>query len=283
MVTHKKAPRKKVAQKTKKTSKSLRGKTSSRVMPIWLRAVIASLMGVAIFCAFYFWFIKPYSYRWKPCYGLKVYGVCVPCCYDVHGIDISHYQGDIDWSKVNETRDTKFPIEFVFMKATEGGTHLDTTFQRNFETAGRYGLIRGVYHFFSPTTDPIKQADFFIKTVKLSAGDLPPVLDVEVIGRASTDELKKNVKIWLDRVENHYGVKPILYTSYKFKNKYLSDTHFDIYPYWIAHYYVEAVKYQGNWHFWQHTDVGTVPGIQHDVDLNVFNGTFEELKELTIK
>lgn len=84
-------------------------------------------------------------------------------------------------------------------------------------------------------------------------------------------------------VEAHYGVKPILYTSYKFKKRYLSDSIFNAYPYWIAHYYVDSVRYEGKWHFWQHTDVGTVPGIEEEVDLNVFNGTMEELLELTLK
>ena len=72
-------------------------------------------------------------------------------------------------------------------------------------------------------------------------------------------------------------------TSYKFKKRYLSDSIFNAYPYWIAHYYVDSVRYEGKWHFWQHTDVGTVPGIEEEVDLNVFNGTMEELLELTLK
>ena len=87
----------------------------------------------------------------------------------------------------------------------------------------------------------------------------------------------------LDRVEAHYGVKPILYTSYKFKKRYLNDSIFDSYPYWIAHYYVDSVKYEGKWHFWQHTDVGNVPGIEEEVDLNVFNGTLEELLGMTLR
>ena len=283
MATRKATSQKKINKKTKKARKTKPQKVIARVMPMWIRALIASLICVVICSIFYFWFIKPYSYRWKPCYGLKIYDVCVPCCYDVHGIDISHYQGNINWHELTETRNTSFPIEFVFMKATEGGDHADSTYQRNFEAAANHGFIRGVYHFFSPKTDPIKQADFFINTVNLSPGDLPPVLDVEIIGKASRKELESNVKIWLDRVEKHYGVKPILYTSYKFKTKYLSDRYFDDYPYWIAHYYVDSVKYQGKWHFWQHTDIGIVPGIENDVDLNVFNGTIEELKALTIK
>ncbi|MCS3284980.1 glycoside hydrolase family 25 protein [Bacteroides salyersiae] len=251
-------------------------------MPIWLRNVLVAVIVAFFSVAFYYFFIRPYAYRWKPCYGLKAYGICVPCCYDVHGIDISHYQGDIDWGQLTQSRLTDFPIEFVFMKATEGGDHGDDTFARNFSEAGKHGFIRGAYHFFSPATDPLKQADFFIRTVKLAPGDLPPVLDVEVTGKKKKEELQGNIKRWLDRIEAHYGVKPILYTSYKFKTRYLSDSIFDTYPYWIAHYYVDSVKYEGKWHFWQHTDVGSVPGIEENVDLNVFNGTLEELKKMTI-
>ena len=267
---------------SRRTSSRKKKQTVSRPMPVWLRNLLAFCI-IAVFSAgFYWFFIRPYAYRWKPCYGLKAYGICVPCCYDVHGIDISHYQGDIDWGQLTQSRLTDFPIEFVFMKATEGGDHGDDTFARNFSEAGKHGFIRGAYHFFSPATDPLKQADFFIRTVKLAPGDLPPVLDVEVTGKKKKEELQGNIKRWLDRIEAHYGVKPILYTSYKFKTRYLSDSIFDTYPYWIAHYYVDSVKYEGKWHFWQHTDVGSVPGIEENVDLNVFNGTLEELKKMTI-
>ena len=266
------------SRSTRRRTPSKTKKTVRTAMPSWLRNVLAIFI-IAIFSgAFYYFFIRPYAYRWKPCYGLKAYGICVPCCYDVHGIDISHYQGDIDWLELMQSRLTDYPIEFVFMKATEGGDHGDDTFARNFSEAGKHGFIRGAYHFFSPKTDPLKQADFFIRTVKLAPGDLPPVLDVEVTGKKTKKELQQNIKRWLDRVEAHYGVKPILYTSYKFKTRYLDDSIFNTYPYWIAHYYVDSVKYEGKWHFWQHSDVGTVPGIDEDVDLNVFNGSLEELK-----
>ena len=235
------------------------------------------------FYRLYWFFIRPYAYRWKPCYGQKGYGVCMPCNYEVHGIDISHYQGKIDWELLTHNREAQFPIHFIFLKATEGGDHGDDTFTQNFGQARKYGFIRGAYHYFIPKTDARKQADFFIRTVQLAKGDLPPVLDVETTGKQSPQELKTAVKTWLDRVEAHYGVKPILYTSYKFKKRYLSDSIFNAYPYWIAHYYVDSVRYEGKWHFWQHTDVGTVPGIEEEVDLNVFNGTMEELLELTLK
>lgn len=194
-------------------------------------------------------FIRPYAYRWKPCYGLKGYGVCMPCDFEVHGVDMSHYQGHIDWPRLAEHRAGEFPIRFIFMKATEGGDHQDDTFRQNFDSAKTYRFIRGAYHYFLPRTDALKQADFFIRTVPLTAGDLPPVLDVETTGKKDKAELQACVKTWLDRVEAHYGVKPILYTSYKFKMRYLDSPVFDAYPYWIAHYYVDSVRYQGPWHF----------------------------------
>jgi lysozyme len=119
--------------------------------------------------------------------------------------------------------------------------------------------------------------------VKLENGDLPPVLDVEHKPKNQTDEqFKASVLEWLDIVEKHYKVKPIIYTYYKFKLKYLSDSVFDSYPYWIAHYYVEQVEYEGPWKFWQHTDNGRLPGIKGTVDFNIYNGSFYDLRKLTI-
>jgi len=191
-------------------------------MPVWLRNFWAVCIILVFSTGFYWFFIRPYAYRWKPCYGQKGYGVCMPCNYEVHGIDISHYQGKIDWELLTHNREAKFPIHFIFLKATEGGDHGDDTFTQNFGQARKYGFIRGAYHYFIPKTDAHKK-------------------------------------------------------------RYLSDSIFNAYPYWIAHYYVDSVRYEGKWHFWQHTDVGTVPGIEKEVDLNVFNGTLEELQALTLQ
>ena len=277
----KKAPVRKCSSASRKGKRPVKG--SVRFMPAWLRYVLAGLLVVFLSVGFYWFFIRPYAYRWKPCYGMKGYGVCLPCSYEVHGIDISHYQGVINWKQLAQTHAGEFPIRFIFMKATEGGDHSDHTFLQHFDSARKYNFIRGAYHFFRPHTDARKQADFFIRNVNLLSGDLPPVLDVEDRGKRSKEELQRAVKTWLDDVEAHYGVKPILYTSYKFKMRYLDNPVFDAYPYWIAHYYVDSVRYKGRWHFWQHTDVGTVPGVEEEVDLDVFNGTLEQLDSLRLK
>ena len=250
-------------------------------MPGWLQYVAMGSVAALFVIGFYYFFIRPYAYRWKPCYGTKAYGVCLPAGYSVHGFDISHHQGDINWKELQKVQNAPFPVRFVFMKASEGGDFSDTTFIRNFDRARQYGFIRGAYHFFNPNTDAARQADFFIRSVKLEPGDLPPVLDIEKVGDNEL-ELRKGVKTWLRLIERHYRVKPILYASYKFKERYLNDSIFNTYPYWIAHYYVDSVRYEGEWKFWQHTDGGTLPGIREQVDLNVFNGTLDELKRMTI-
>ena len=284
MVKEKKAtvkkPTKKPASK-RAPSKRKAKKMIQKEIPAWVRYLLYVLVIVVFVSGFYFFFIRPYAYRWKPCYGLKGYGICMPAGYRVHGIDVSHYQGDIDWKMLGQTRQGQFPIQFIFMKATEGGDYTDDRFAANFDSARVHGFVRGAYHFYNPKTDANKQADFFIQSVKLEPGDLPPVLDIEKKGK-DMKKLQADLKVWLRKVENHYGVKPIIYASYKFKTRYLNESVFNTYPYRIAHYYVDSVRYEGDWRFWQHTDVGTLPGIDEKVDLNVFNGSKNELDAFCI-
>ncbi len=277
------AKHKSTASRLTRKGRQAKQKQTSCPMPRWLRWMVATGIVLVFSVGFYVFFIRPYAYRWKPCYGQKGYGVCMPCRYEVHGVDVSHYQGMIDWGRVAADSVGDFPLRFAFLKATEGGDHGDTTFLRHLAEARRAGLVCGAYHYFIPATDARRQADFFIRTVPLRKGDLPPVLDVETLGKRSPRELRAAVKVWLERVGQHYGVKPILYTSYKFKMRYLNDSLLNTYPYWIAHYYVDSVRYRGRWDFWQHTDVGRVPGIEKEVDLNVFNGSLDELRALTLQ
>jgi lysozyme len=238
-----------------------------------------SIVAVYIYF-FYYIFIGPFGFRWRALYG----DVSYPEGYEIHGIDISHHQGKIDWETLkNEGQINEFPIRFVMIKATEGATKVDENFEDNFYQARECGFTRGAYHFYSVHSSAKDQAAFFINKVKLENGDLPPVLDVEHKPKNLSDSaFKASVKEWLDIVERHYGVKPIIYTYYKFKTQYLSDSIFDAYPYWIAHYYVEKVEYQGAWKFWQHTDVGRLPGIKGYVDFNIYNGSHYDLRKLTI-
>lgn len=229
---------------------------------------------------FYYIFVSPFGFRWRALYGEVSY----PEGYEIHGIDISHHQGTIDWATLkDEAVIAERPIRFIMIKATEGANKIDENFKDNFYNAREYGFTRGAYHFYGTRSTAKAQAQFFISQVKLEKGDLPPVLDVEHKPSNQTDEeFKQSVLEWLRIVEKHYGVPPIVYTYYKFKLRYLSDSAFDAYPYWIAHYYVDKVEYEGAWKFWQHTDAGRLPGIKGDVDFNIYNGSFYDLRQMTI-
>lgn len=229
---------------------------------------------------FYYFFVGPYGFRWRALYG----DISYPDGYEIHGIDISHHQGEIQWDTLAEqARINDCPIRFIVMKATEGSTIVDENFSYNFYQARANNFIRGAYHFWSTKSGATSQARYYINNVKLEDGDLPPVLDVEQKSSTqSPEEFRDSVLKWLDIVEKHYKVKPIIYTYYKFKTQYLGDKIFDNYPYWIAHYYVDQVEYDGPWKFWQHTDVGRLPGINGYVDLNIYNGSYYDLQQLCI-
>ena len=229
--------------------------------------------------SFYYFFVSPTGFRWRALYGDAEY----PEGYEIHGIDISHYQGKIDWEQLKNAMIEGCPVRFVIIKSTEGASRLDDHFRENFNQVRDYGFIRGVYHFWSNKSSAREQAYYFLDKVHLTEGDLPPVLDIEhKPADKSVDDFQRDVLTWLHIVEDKYHAKPIIYTYYKFKEKYLSAPVFDDYPYWIAHYYVDKVQYQGKWKFWQHTDAGKLPGIKGYVDFNIYNGSFYDLRKLCI-
>lgn len=242
---------------------------------VWVGIVLVAIAYIGLF---YYFFVGPYSFRWKAIYGEPTY----PEGYNVRGIDISHYQTDIKWEKLRNASINNDPVRFVIIKATEGQELYDDDFNDNFFRAKENDFIRGAYHFFVPGVDAAKQARFYLHQVHLQPGDLPPVLDIEKDGKLPKKQLQKDVKKWLDIVEQEYGVKPILYTSYKFKKEILDDPVFDEYPYWIAHYYINKLEYKGDWVMWQHTDCGKVDGIKGFVDCNIFNGTVKDLEDFTL-
>ena len=249
-------------------------------MPSWMRWAGGSCLAVGYSFLFYFFFVSPTGFRWRAIYGDPDY----PEGYTIYGIDVSRYQGMINWNRLRNALIDRLPIRFVIIKSTEGDSHIDTKFRDNFSNAKEHGFIRGVYHFWSNKSSARRQAYFFLAMVHLQQGDLPPVLDVEHKPKnISTEEFQQNILTWLHIVEDRYHVKPIIYTYYKFKDQYLSDSRFDDYPYWIAHYYVNQMEYQGAWKFWQHTDAGRLPGIKGYVDLDIYNGSFYDLQQLLIQ
>lgn len=263
-----------------------RRKTVSSAVPYFLRKYprwtwwVGGIGVVSVYIwLFYYFFVSPTGFRWRALYGEANY----PDGYEIHGVDISHYQGDIDWDDLRNAMIEGCPIRFIMIKATEGSSRVDEKFNDNFYMAREYGYIRGAYHFWSNKSTAREQAYFFLDKVRLEDGDLPPVLDVEHKPKdQSVEDFQRDILTWLHVVEDKYHVKPIIYTYYKFKEKYLSAPVFDDYPYWIAHYYVDKVEYKGEWKFWQHTDVGRLPGIKGYVDFNIYNGSYYDLKKLTI-
>ena len=250
-----------------------------RRIPVMVWWGCGLLLAVVYSCVLYSYFVEPISFRWRAIYGDPNY----PKGYEIHGIDISHHQGEIDWTKLGNAMIDRTYVRFVMIKATEGADHIDDCFERNFEMAKATGFIRGAYHFWSTLSTAREQAYFFLNNVELKPGDLPPVLDVEAKPESMSDEdFQMEILAWLHIVEDRYHAKPIIYTYYKFKEAYLSDERFDDYPYWIAHYYVPKVEYTGKWKFWQHTDVGRLLGIKGYVDLDIYNGSHYDLERLTL-
>ncbi len=276
MTARKPTAKKKTVRKT--TRRRKQKKSFWRHIPTRLLWISLAIVAISYIYFFYTTFVGPYSFRWKALFGNVTYPAG-----DVRGIDISHYQGEINWNKLRNASLQDAPVSFVFIKATQGNNIWDENFNQNFYNAKKNDIIRGAYHYFSPYSSAKSQAEFFCKIVQLEENDLPPVLDVEETGNYTKKELQREVLTWLRVVEKHYGVPPILYTSYKFRTDNLNINEFDHYPYWIAHYYVSKLEYKGEWKFWQHTDAGKVDGIKGDVDIDLFNGDYQDLMNLTIK
>lgn len=196
--------------------------------------------------------------------------------YEVHGIDVSHHQNKIAWDSVSNEK-----INFAFVKATEGATHQDSQFGTNWKEMKRVGIKRGAYHFFRPQTPAEQQAVNFMNMVEMEYGDLPPVLDVEVLDEVSKVHLISRMRTWLYMIELHYDIRPIIYTNQKFYNNYLAG-HFEEYHIWIARYSSRRpiLRDGKKWQFWQYGDEGQVNGIDGFVDYNVFKGSIYDLDEL---
>lgn len=215
----------------------------------------------------------------------KNFDIRIPSGYKLHGIDVSKWQSRIDWKRVKDMKVGDVQFSFAFIKATEGSWRSDKQFASNWENARRHGLIRGAYHFFLPQINPKVQAANFIRVVSLKSGDLPPVIDVEESNGMSIEQVRKGTKTFMDILEKHYGVKPILYTNRDFYKRYFADQP-DFKPYilWIAHYHVDELSMpdDAKWHFWQHSDEGHVNGINEKVDFNVFNGDSAALRRICV-
>ena len=199
------------------------------------------------------------------------------------GIDVSEYQGIINWNQIKKAQASD-SLSFVVLRATAGKDHRDRYFTSNYREAKKLNIPVGVYHYYRPNESSEQQAEFFIDNVKLSSGDLPPILDIENTSDVqSIDKLKKGVANWLKIIEAHYGVEPILYSYSYFYKTYLNED-FSAYKLWIANYSnVKDPLPSKKWMFWQFSEKGRVKGIKGPVDLDVFKGEPKELKSILLK
>jgi lysozyme len=206
-------------------------------------------------------------------------GVAAAHTMPIQGIDVSYWQGDIDWDAAREAG-----VRFTFIKATEGGDHLDPKFLENWYAAKRAGIARGAYHFIYWCRPANEQALWFILNVPAESDALPPVLDLEwnsasktCPGKVSRELALQKIKILLDAMQAHTGKRPIIYTDPKFHREVL-EGEFNEYHFWLRSVAAQpdVVYRQRPWSFWQFTTTGSVPGVAGRVDRNIFNGTRDD-------
>lgn len=221
----------------------------------------------------------------------------------VYGIDLSKYQlhGSIKWNELalysdsygevfaypNEDHNYLQPVTFSFIKATQGITQ-DPFYHYHLENARKHHVIVGAYHFFTIGDDISAQIANFTQHVKLDKGDLPPVLDLESeysnqkayvakLRKYGVKRMQDEAIKWLTAIETYYGVKPIIYTSEVWKKNFLDDRRFDSYQFWISRYY--NVMPTHNWTFWQRTCKAIPHGYHGEIDVNIYNGSFQGFLE----
>ncbi|MCP5085789.1 MAG: glycoside hydrolase family 25 protein [Rhodobacteraceae bacterium] len=201
-----------------------------------------------------------------------------PWNYPVHGIDVARYQNEIDWRQVRRSG-----VSFAYIKATEGGDHLDERFKENWRGAKRAGIPRGAYHFYYFCRPASEQARWFIRNVPRDGSALPPVLDIEWNHRSPTCDLRPEprviraeMRVFLKRIASHYGKRPVIYATPEF---YHTNELWRVrgYEFWLRSVADHpSEKYPGRgWAFWQYTGTGVVPGVEGRADINVFRGSRE--------
>lgn len=205
--------------------------------------------------------------------------------YIVRGVDVSHYQGEIDWKRLSGQN-----IDFAFIKATEGSRHVDSQFAANWNGVQNTGLFFGAYHFFSFDSSGAAQAENYISTVESRKGMLPPVVDIEFYGNKQKNKpdkgkTVKELQVLLDKLQDNYGTKPIIYATMKSYYAYIRGE-FNGYPLWIRNtYFNPQIGLTGKWAFWQYTDKAVLEGYSGTgkyIDMNTFSGNKDELKALCI-
>ncbi len=197
------------------------------------------------------------------------------------GIDVSRYQGTIDWALLAGAE-----VKFAYIQISRKIDDIDPKFETNWQAAKELGILRGAYQRFQPDEDVIGQADIFLEKLGVfEEGDLPPMLDVEDSGGLGADAIALHVRQWLSYVEAELGVRPIIYTGRYFWRDTLESADFTEYPLWIAHYTEGCPTIPEPWQQWaihQYSSQAVLPGItENTVDVNYFNGSVADLLALS--
>ena len=192
---------------------------------------------------------------------------CEDTCNHIHGIDISHYQGQVFWEVIGENS----KMAYVYIKATEGGDRIDPRYERNIQLAHQYGLKVGSYHFFRPKTNLTKQLENFMTQCRPGDQDLIPMIDVETKSGLSTSEFRDSLTKFITLVEEAYKQKPLIYTFTNFYNAHMQGA-IDGYPLMIAQYNAiePELKDGRDITMWQYTGKGRINGINGFVDKSRF-------------
>lgn len=264
-------------------------KTASSKSGFWIKFTIISLLLFSLLFAVYHYrnaLLYYFGFRYDKVKmdkldGARIYQVLQRHKDNVIGIDVSEYQGEIDWTAVDSIE--KHKLHYVFIRATAGSDKVDSKFRENWKKAQKENLICGAYHYYRPNENSIEQAKNFINTVKLKKGNLPPVLDIESLPKTqSLDSLKIGLRRWLEYVEKHYKIKPIIYSGERYYQDFLEDEFEDDYTFWIANYNPWKETMDDEWLFWQFTEKAVIEGVNQKVDVNIYNGTPKMLQYLTI-
>lgn len=198
----------------------------------------------------------------------------------LEGIDVAAYQPNTDWHTVKEHGDKSF----VIVKATEGYHWTNPFFASDWNSLRIKGFVRGAYHYFRALQDPMSQVDHFLNVAPTEVNDLPPVVDVESTFNTSAtrDQWVDGLRTWLTLVEQHTHRRPMIYSRANMLDLLDPPADFRCYPLWVAHY-TDAARpnmpalWEDNWVFWQYSEHGRVPGVNAEVDLNRFNGSYSDL------
>jgi len=196
---------------------------------------------------------------------------------NIWGIDVSHHQSDIDWlSLANEKP------HFMFIKASEGVNIQDNKYPTYYAEARKLGIPVGSYHFFSYKSTGKEQANNFLSVAQHSNGDLLPVLDAEFTRSIPSDKEKVTAEIldFINAVYDKLGLYPIIYCNYRYCQTYLTEAIQKKCKLWIVDY---KNKPECDWTLWQATNKFKLSSIKGHVDLNLFNGNINGLKELLYK